>query len=354
MSGTSWIGWLAWQQAAWLLALPLALLPWLPRMGLMLPVQRYSSLALWPADAASLGLSQALKLAASLAALGLVLALAGPYRPEYEVERQGQGAEIVLLLDRSRSMDQSFTNGAGPLNRFNANYSVASERPASDRLSKAETARRVLSEFTARRRNDRFGMLLFSATPLKVLDFTQKPEAIQAAIEAAAIGRGVSDTDIGQALMAGVAMFDQRAYTGSRVLLLVSDGGDHVEPDLRERFAQLMRRHRVALVWIYIRSPRSPGLKAEPGTAPEHADTVPEYFLHRFFQTLPTPYRAYEAEDPDSLQRAIADVDRLENLPITYTDTVPRRELGPWCLGLAALAVAALLWARSRHLGAWS
>jgi len=35
---------------------------------------------------------------------------------------------------------------------------------------------------------------------------------------------------------------------------------------------------------------------------------VPEVFLHRFFGSMGTPYRAYEAEDPESLQKAIADV----------------------------------------------
>ena len=346
--------WLAWASPFWLLGLPLAALPWWRGAGVLLPTRRFSHLPVLPADAASRWMHRALRAAASLAMAALCLALAGPYRPEYEVERQGQGAEIVLLLDRSRSMDQSFTNGAGPLNRFTANYSVASDRPASDRQSKAETARQLLSEFTAGRRNDRFGMVLFSAMPLKVLEFTQKPEAIQAAISAAGVGRGVSDTDIGQALLEGVAMFDQRAYTGSRVLLLVSDGGDHVEPTIRERFALLMRRHRVSLVWIYIRSPRSPGLMADAQTPPENADTVPEYFLHRFFQSLPTPYRAYEAENPEALQRAIADLDRLENLPITYTDTVPRRELAPLCLALALAAVAGLLLARRLSLRAWA
>lgn len=347
------VHWLAWSSPAWLLVLPLAALPWWRGQGVLLTPRRFSHLGLWPQDAPSRHLQQGLRAAASLSLAGLVLALAGPYRPEYEVERQGQGAEIVLLLDRSRSMDQSFTNGAGPLNRFTANYSVASDRPATDRQSKAETARQLLAAFTAGRRNDRFGMVLFSAMPLKVLDFTQKPEAIQAAIAAGAVGRGVSDTDIGQALLEGVAMFDQRAYTGSRVLLLVSDGGDHVEPTVRERFAQLMRRHRVSLVWIYIRSPRSPGLMADAVAPPENADTVPEYFLHRFFQSLPTPYRAYEAENPQALERAIADVDRLENLPITYTDTVPRRELAPACLGLALLGLLALLLARQMQLRSW-
>jgi hypothetical protein len=53
-----------------------------------------------------------------LALAALVFALAGPYRPETTVERVGQGAEIVLVLDRSRSMDQGFAPLRGELTAF--------------------------------------------------------------------------------------------------------------------------------------------------------------------------------------------------------------------------------------------
>ena len=97
-----------------LLLLPLALLPLARPSGRSLP---YSSLALLPPDRASSVIDTALRAAAALAVAAIVVGLAGPYRPEYEVERVGQGAEIVLLLDRSRSMDQSFGRAAGPAPR---------------------------------------------------------------------------------------------------------------------------------------------------------------------------------------------------------------------------------------------
>jgi mxaC protein len=110
----------------------------------------------------------------------------------------------------------------------------------------------------------------------------------------------------------------------------------------------------VGITWIYIRSPRSPGLMrntvVDTPQPDSEADTAPEIFLDRFFQSLQVPYRAYEADDPDSLQRAIADLDRLENLPITYLDTVPRRDLAGWAYGAALAAVAVLLLARRLEL----
>ena len=84
------------------------------------------------------------------------------------------------------------------------------------------------------------------------------------------------------------------------------------------------------------------------------ADVVPEFFLHRFFETLQVPYRAYEADNPEALQRAIADVNRLENLPITYHDLVPQRDLSPWCHALALVCVLLLLGANLVEIRRWA
>lgn len=335
-----------------LLALPLALLPLLsrPRQAL-----QHSWLALMPADRTSRLLDYALRALAVLALLALVCGAAGLVRPAYEVERVGQGAEIVLLVDRSRSMDQAFIAKASrrPQDPNILSYTLGRERADKERLSKQQTARRLLAEFAAQRTADRFAMLVFSTLPIRVLDFTQKPAAVQAAISAGEVGRGLAETDIGQALLAGLESFRGRPYSGSRIMMLVSDGGDHIEPDTRDAIVKRMREYRVSLYWIYIRSVASPGLAVDDQRIALNADTVPEAFLHRFFGSMGTPYKAYEAEDPESLQRAIADVNRLENLPIVYRDTVPPRDLAPWCYGVALACTLVLLVAKLLELTSW-
>src|SRR5262245_19418533 len=92
--------------APWLLLLlPLALLPLWAVPGAALANAWIDTL---PRDGASSALSWLLRAAAVLALAALVVGIAGPYRPEVPVERIGRGAEIVLVLDRSRSMDQGF------------------------------------------------------------------------------------------------------------------------------------------------------------------------------------------------------------------------------------------------------
>ena len=340
--------------APWcLLLLPLALLPLRAAAGTATAntwlVQQPHD---WPSDL----LLWLLRAAAVLAIAALVVGLAGPYRPEVQVERVGRGAEIVLVLDRSRSMDQGFA-GARPATAVAGTGPEALDyysklRASEARESKGNVARQMLSSFAQQRPEDRFGMVVFSSLPMRVLGFTHKPDIVQAAINAGNIGRGLSETNIALALQAALGFFEDRPYTGSRIVLLVSDGGDRLDVDAREHITQQARKLRVAFHWIFIRPPRSPGLMLGQDQAPGDADAVPEYFLHRFFESLQVPYRAYEADNPEALQKAIADLNRLENLPINYLDTLPRRDLASYAYGAALLAVLLLLaaqWAEIRR-----
>ncbi len=311
-----------------------------------------------PKDAASRAVGWALRVAASLALAALVAAMAGPHLPEYTVKRVGQGAEIVLVLDRSRSMDQGFApGGRAPPPGGNTQQTLDyyfSQSPARLRESKGKVARRLLADFTAKRPDDSFALVVFSTLPMRVLDFTQRQDALQAAIAAGDIGRGLSETNIGLALDAALAMFDARPYTGSRIVLLVSDGGDRVDPESRERLARTLRKERVSLYWIYLRSANSPGLKAGADDSPDAINSVPELMLNRFFESLQTPYHPYEASDAQALERAIEDVNRQEKLPVVYDDLVPRRELAPWLDGLALACVLMLLAARLAQVRQWA
>jgi mxaC protein len=339
----------------WLLwLLPLSVLPLLARSGDALD---NTWATLMPRDRASELLGWALRIVGALALAALAVGMAGPYAPEYDVERIGKGAEIVLLLDRSRSMDQGFGGARPPGGAVKGTGPEAIDyymKQARAGESKGKVARQLLSEFIAKRQDDRFGMIVFSTLPIRVLEFTQKNEAIQAAIVAGDVGRGLSETNIGLAMQSALSSFEDRPYTGSRIVMLVSDGGDRLDPAARERIAYLARKHRVAIYWIYLRSANSPGLVLEKGEAAENVDAVPEYALHRFFESLGTSYRAYEASDPEALKKAIEAVNLLENLPITYLDTVPRRDLSGLVFGVAFGCLLLLLAANLAEVRRWA
>jgi mxaC protein len=323
-----------------LLLMPLCLVPLLARTGATI---RYSTFLLLPADPASRILEFALRIAAVATIALLLLGLSHPFLPATRVERIGEGAQIVLLLDRSRSMDQPFGGQSfeNPLDMRNAD-------------SKGTIARRVLSEFVAARRNDQYAMLVFSTQPIKVLPLTDKPAPIRAAITAGNVGRGLTDTDVGNAIVAAAKLFDDQPYTGSRLVLLISDGGARLDLATRKQIANLLQLNRVALYWIYISSRNSPAMDTTAGEDSSD-ETAPARTLHTFFSTLETPYRLFDAEDPDALATAIAEVNRLQSLPIRTFDLVPRKHVAGvfYLLSLVLLSVlvAVELLERKRWVG---
>jgi mxaC protein len=323
-----------------LLLLPLALLPF---MRTRRDTLTFSSLDGLPRDRVGDLLGLAWRLLGLLAILATVVALGGPGRAQTRVQRTGHGAEIVVLMDRSRSMDERMLpSDWRAIDPLNVRYQSQSRGEP-----KGKTARDLLAKFVADRHDDRFALMFFSTRPIRVVSFTQHDEVVQAAITAGNVGRGLADTDVGLALMAAIAEFDRRVYTGSRIVLLVSDGGARLDDLTRRNIRAAARRNRVSLAWIYLRSVNSPRLDT-PGDAGE---AVPEIALHRFFQTLPGAYRAYEAEDPDGLARAVADIGRQQNFPLDYFEEIPRRDFSRAALLLAAACCAAMIALRAAGIG---
>lgn len=325
----------------WLLVLlPLALLPLLRRRGQ--PVS-YSSLSLLPADPLSDRVELALRVAATLALVALLFGAAGLHRPAFEVQKVGSGAQIVLLLDRSRSMDETF---GGPRTR---NIPGLARRPGEP---KGAVARKLLQEFVSSRRNDLYAMNVFSTRPIPILSLTDSQAMIQAAISAGNIGRGLASTDIGKGLISALEFFEGREFAGSRLVMLISDGGAKLDLATRFEIQNLLERHRVSLYWIYLRSPLSHGIMDSAAGIGEQV--APARALHEFFDALRTPYRVYDAEDPGALKSAIADVSELQSLPINYAELIPRRELTRLCYTLALPLLGMLVLAQLMEMRSWS
>ena len=150
-----------------------------------------------------------------------------------------------------------------------------------------------------------------------------------------------------------LAFFDNQPYAGSRIVLLVSDGGARIDAVTRKKLANLMKRNRAGLYWIYLRSVNSPSLFGAPDDGLGSIDGSPEIALHEFFKSIKTPYHAYEAENSNALHLAIQDLNRLENLPITFNEIVPRRDLSWECYLLATTLLIILLGTKCLEVKAW-
>jgi mxaC protein len=317
--------------ALWALTLALAPLLWHGQRTLP-----HGWLPAVPPDPASRVLALALRLTGALTVVAAVLALSGLHRQGSAVEHVGTGAHIVITIDRSASMSDGFAG----------RDAKQGDEP------KGQAAARLLEDFVRERPRDLFGMVAFSTAPVHGLSLTADQDAVRAAVRASA-APGVGLTNIAAGLTMALEQFRDKPVTGSRVVLLVSDGAARIDARAQNQIRRLFAENRSALYWIFLRSAGGRG-PSDPPDPEKGFDPAPEYFLNEYFLDLGVPYRLYEADTPDALQRAIADVSRLQNLPLRYLETPPREDLGGICLAIALAGSLVLLLARSLEVSAWS
>jgi mxaC protein len=310
-----------------LLLLPLAALPFLASPLRLSPVPS-SDVA--PDDPLSAAIGAALSIAGALAVLALVLGLSGLHRRDQTVERHGAGANIVLLLDRSSSMDSTFANRS----------------PEGRDESKSVAARRLLTDFASRRPADRVAVAAFSTAPMPIVPMTDHHDAVRAAI--GAIDRpGLAHTDVGRGLVLAFSMFDDASSESSRALVLVSDGAAVIDRRVQDALRDAARREPVRLYWLFLRTQGSKGIydKPPPGE-PDTPQIYPERHLDVFLKSLGLPYRAFEAKGAAEVSAAIREIDQLEQRPTVYKETIPRQDLDWVCYWAAGFALLLLLAAK--------
>jgi mxaC protein len=309
----------------WLL--PLALLPL--GAGVQAP-QAYPTLEGVDRDSVSFAVDWGLRIAGVIAVLGLILGLGGLQRLGQTIERLGEGAHIVLLIDRSSSMDNTF----------------AGSEPTEGEASKSANARRLLKEFILERKHDTFGIVAFSTSPMHVLPLTDHKEPILAAIDA--MDRpGLAFTNVGKGLAMALDVHEQDPAPSTRAILFVSDGAAVIDHRVQEKLRAAFQRRPMNLYWLFLRTAGTRGIFDTPPSPEEDTPQVmPERHLHKFFESLKVPYRAFEAENPHALAEAIAEIGKLERSPITYFERIPHQDLSRWAYGIAALSLALLVLAK--------
>jgi mxaC protein len=315
-----------------LLLLPLALLPF---AATLLATSGHPSLAAVPRDGLSLVVDAALRIAGAAAIAAIVFGLSGIHRRQQAIERQGRGAHIVLLIDRSASMDNSF----------------ADRRPTGEDESKSAAARRLIGDFVARRPHDRIGVAAFSTSPMPVVPLNDHHAAVQAAV--GVIDRpGLASTDVGRGLMLAMTMAEEGAPDAPRAVVLVSDGAAVIGRQVQAALQDAAARAPVNLYWLFLRTRGSKSIFEPPSVGElDTPQANPERHLHLFLSRMGLPYRAFEATSPAAVQQAIAEIDRQETRPLRYVERVPRRDLAGLAYGGAAVAILLLVAAKLAERG---
>lgn len=319
--------------APWaLLLLPLALLPFWLRS---LQGQRYSWLEMVPADPFSDNIVLALKIVTSLILLSIILALSGPQGSDKVVQRVGKGAQTVMVIDRSVSMDHPFAGEA-----------------TSGRAGeiKSGAARRLITHFIDSRPDDMMGVVAFTNSALYGVKITANRDAIHAAINAAT-SAGINQTNIGAGITQAATLFDSIQSSGSRAIILLSDGAGKLSPRVMNRIRDELKKKDIKLYWIVLREPDDVSIFGkrvfEPGRGPAAIQ------LDQFFKSLKITYKAYEADNPTALQNAIQDIDSREKNVIQYAVTVPGHDYARDLIIVALVLSLGMLVIKNFRVNTW-
>ncbi|MCB5186808.1 VWA domain-containing protein [Methylobacillus caricis] len=315
-----------------LLLLPLALVPfWLKS----LEGQRYSWLEMVPEDKFSDNINLLLKAVTAIVLLSIVLALASPQGKDKIVRKVGKGAQTVMVIDRSVSMDHPFAGDA-----------------TSGRAGeiKSAAARRLITQFIDSRPDDMMGVVAFTNSALYGVKITANRDAIHAAINAAT-SAGINQTNIGAGITQASTLFDSIQSSGSRAIILLSDGAGKLSPRVKERIREELKTKGINLYWIVLREPDDIsifGKRTYPaGEGPAAIQ------LDRFFKSLKITYKAYEADNPVALQTAIQDIDSREKNIIQYSVTVPGHDYSRDLILLAMVLSIGMLVIKNFRVHTW-
>lgn len=304
-----------------LLLLPLVSAPLLlsSRQG-----QMYTWLDIAPKDKGSDIAHTFVKAIAALILFSIVLALAMPQGVSKQVQKVGKGAQTVLVIDRSVSMDHPFAGQA-------ASGKVAEIKSAA--------ARRLVTDFIDSRPDDMMGVVGFTNSALYGMKITNNRDAIHAAIDAAT-GSALNQTNIGAGITEAFSLFDHIQNSGSRAVILLSDGAGKLSPRVKRKISEQVTDKKLNLYWIVLREPDDISIFTKDSFSEEQ--TPDAIRLDRFFKSLKVKYKAFEADNPTALQSALQYIDSKEKNMIQYSVTTPGHDYSN-NLVLIAIILSALM-----------
>ena len=304
----------------WLLLLPLAALPFIISVSDKFLI---SNIDVFHQDNFSKKINFLTKIIMSLIIAISILILSNPWARSSTITQVGKGAQLVFVIDRSVSMAKPFIGG--------------------DVKNKSEikslATRRILKNFIEKRPLDMIGVVGFSNSALYGSKITKNRSYTYAAIDAATRS-SVNQTNIGSGISSGLFMFSEIETTGSQALVLLSDGAGKISKRVKDKIAVIFSEKKINLYWIIIKEPNDVSLFSGNTYLKDREPTVIK--LDSFFKSLKTEYKAYEAENPDTLSSAIKDIDSKEKRPIKIEKNIPGKNYNPLLLKIL-LALLLLL-----------
>ena len=305
----------------WLFLLPLAALPFLISVSDKFLI---SNINVFHQDNFSKKVNLLTKIIMSLIIIISIIILANPWSNSSTITQVGKGAQLVFVIDRSVSMAKPFIGG---------DVKNKSEK-------KSLATRRILKNFIEKRPLDMIGIVGFSNSALYGSKITKNRSYTYAAIDAATRS-SVNQTNIGSGISSGLFMFSEIETTGSQALVLLSDGAGKISKRVKNKISTIFSEKKINLYWIIIKEPNDVSLFSGNTYLEGREPTIIK--LEKFFKSLNTEYKAYEAENPDALSSAIKDIDSKEKRPIEIKRDLPGKNYNPLLLKILLTFLVILL-----------
>ena len=256
----------------------------------------------------------------ALALVFMIVALARPQRGRQFQEVETRGIDIMLCIDISGSMR---AEDFSPRNRLN----VAKERA---------------KEFIDKRKGDRIGLVIFSATSLTQCPLTMDRQILDGLLDRVDFGMLEDGTAVGLGLASAVARLkDSKAK--DRVIILLTDGGNNtgdIDPITAAQTAASFG------IKVYTIGVGSKGMVPYPVNDRMFGRRYVQVQIDLDTETLQkiadmTGGRSFLATDAQALKQIYDEIDRME--PTTFKVkqyTVYNELAGLWLL-LSVLALGA-------------
>ena len=250
----------------------------------------------------------------SLAALvwvALVCAAARPLWIEENVQVPVTGRDLLIALDISGSMQQQDFS-AGNRSRFSAVQEIA-------------------SEFVARRKGDRVGLILFGSQPYLYTPLTFDLDSVVEFLSHARVGFAGQQTAIGDTIGLAVKVLRERSAE-NRILILLTDGDNSAGKIEPLEGMQLAVEHGVRIFVIGI------GIDHTSAVASNRRRTNE---LPKIAQTTGGVY--FHASNAKALEEIYTAIDEFEPIEADSHSRLLVKELYPWPLALAMVLAALML-----------
>ena len=129
---------------------------------------------------------------------------------------------------------------------------------------------------------------------------------------------------------------------------MLSDGGGRIDANTQQKIKDWFDRLHLSLYWIVLHQPGGISIFDTNFKPVEDRALPAEIELYEFFKTFKTPFKAYEAEDPKSLQLAMNDINNREKKPIKYYQKIAGTDYSNACFIIAAIMISLLLGAATQ------